>query len=86
TNTLAKPKNGLARVGWVEARNPINALGFVPQPNLLRNGEGIVKKTGVHRVDFMRLQAAVSVILTIFWQWGIENRKLVENVTDFKSK
>ncbi len=34
-------------VGWVEARNPTNALGFaLAQPNLQRNGEGIVQETG----------------------------------------
>ncbi|MCL1468089.1 poly(A) polymerase [Argonema galeatum] len=50
-------------VGWVEARNPTNALGFArAQPNLQRNGEGIVGETGFLCDVLPVYQSAVVVI------------------------
>jgi len=47
-NTFAKPKKRfLWLLGW--GCYPRNSLGFVPQPNLQRNGEGIVGNSGFLR-------------------------------------
>jgi len=51
-NTSAKPKNRLARIGSVEARNARIWLGFrFAQPNLRENGEGIAQKTGFFSIS-----------------------------------
>jgi hypothetical protein len=41
---------------WVEARNPRNSLGFVPQPNLKRNGEGIDLTNPVYSVSISEVK------------------------------